>query len=224
MTGTVFERLKAAAQEDWDGYVNHPFVWHMGVGALPESAFRRYLVQDYLFLIQFARANALAAYKSRSLADMRRAQTGLSAILDVELNLHLRLSERWGLSARDLEQAREEPATTAYTRFVLDCGASGDLLDLQTALAPCVIGYGEIGARLAASLGPEHLENHPYREWIGEYAGEAYQGVAEAARLHLEDLAARSMTERRFEELVGLFATACRLERDFWQMGLGSDA
>ncbi len=216
----VFERLKSAAQEDWDAYVNHMFVFRMGIGALPEAAFQRYLVQDYLFLIQFARANALAIYKSRTLADMRRAKAALSAILDVELNLHIRLSERWGLSSGDLEQAREEPATTAYTRFVLDCGASGDLLDLHTALAPCVIGYGEIGARLADSLGPAHLAAHPYREWIEEYAGPAYQEVAAAARLHLNALAERALTERRFGELAGLFGEACRLEADFWQMSL----
>lgn len=216
----VFERLKSAAQEDWDAYVNHMFVFRMGIGALPEAAFQRYLVQDYLFLIQFARANALAIYKSRTLTDMRRAKAALSAILDVELNLHIRLSERWGLSSGDLEQAREEPATTAYTRFVLDCGASGDLLDLHTALAPCVIGYGEIGARLADSLGPAHLAEHPYREWIEEYAGPAYQEVVTAARLHLNALAERALTERRFGELAGLFGEACRLEADFWQMSL----
>lgn len=216
----VFERLKSAARPDWDAYVNHMFVFRMGIGALPEAAFQRYLVQDYLFLIQFARANALAIYKSRNLADMRRAKAALSAILDVELNLHIRLSERWGLSPADLEQAREEPATTAYTRFVLDCGASGDLLDLHTALAPCVIGYGEIGAWLADSLGPAHLAEHPYREWIEEYAGQAYQEVAAAARLYLDALAERSLTERRFAELAGLFGAACRLEADFWQMSL----
>ena len=76
----VFERLKGAARADWSRYVEHEFVQRMGDGTLPDAAFRRYLVQDYLFLIQFARANALAAYKSRTLADMRRAQGALSAI------------------------------------------------------------------------------------------------------------------------------------------------
>lgn len=65
---------------------------------------------------------------------------------------------------------------------------------------------------------------HPYREWIAEYAGEAYQGVAAAARRHLDDLAARAMTERRFTELAALFGKASRLEADFWQMGLDAAA
>lgn len=215
----IFDRLKVAAAADWSSYVEHDFVRQMGDGSLPQATFRTYLAQDYLFLIQFARAYALATYKSRTLADMRAAKAGLSAILDLEMDLHIRLCGRWGLSPEDLEAAPEHQATVAYTRYVLDCGQSGDLLDLHVALAPCVIGYAEIGARLAAQAGPA-LENHPYREWIGEYAGEAFQNVARDARRHLDELAARTMTERRFADLAALFGKASRLEADFWQMGL----
>lgn len=216
----IFDRLKAAAPADWNSYVDHAFVRQMAAGTLPQAAFQTYLVQDYLFLIQFARAWALAAYKSRTPADIRAAQAGLAAILD-ETDLHVRLCARWGLAQEDIESAPEHQATVAYTRFVLDCGAAGDLLELHVALAPCVIGYAEIGRNLTPD-GIAALGDHPYREWIGEYAGEGYQGVAAAARKHLDELAARSMTERRFEELVAVFSKASRLEADFWQMGLAS--
>lgn len=219
----IFDRLKAAAAADWASYVEHDFVRQMGDGSLPEAAFRTYLVQDYLFLIQFARAYALATYKSRTLADMRAAKAGLATILDVEMELHVRLCERWGLSPAQLEATPEHQATVAYTRFVLDCGVSGDLLDLHVALAPCVVGYAEIAERLSAGLGSA-LADHPYRDWIGEYAGAPYRRVAHDARRHLDALAARAMTEARFSELAALFGQASRLEADFWQMGLaGAD-
>jgi thiaminase/transcriptional activator TenA len=213
----LFDRLKQAAASDWAIYVDHQFVCQLREGTLPQAAFQAYLVQDYLFLIQFARAWALAAYKSRTIADISAAQAGLAGIL-VETQLHVRLCDRWGISREALEAVPEHQATVAYTRFVLDCGAAGDLLDLQVALAPCVIGYAEIGSALAASAAA--LGRHPYSEWIFEYAGDAYQGVAMAARRQLDELAQRSMTRHRFKELVDLFATASRLEADFWQMGL----
>ncbi len=216
----VFDRLKQATAPVWNSYVDHVFVRQLGEGTLPQAAFRAYLAQDYLFLIQFARAWALAAYKSRTIADIRAAHAGLAGILD-ETELHVRLCERWGISRNEIEATPEHQATVAYTRFVLDCGAAGDLLDLQVALAPCVIGYAEIADKLAPG-GVEALGEHPYREWIGEYAGEAYQGVAAGARRQLDDLAKRSMTDTRFTELVELFAKASRLEADFWQMGLDS--
>ncbi|EKF17842.1 TenA family protein [Nitratireductor pacificus] len=214
----IFDRLRHAAASDWESYVDHAFVRQLGDGTLPQPAFRAYLVQDYLFLIQFARAWALAAYKSRTVADIRAAQDGLAGILQ-ETELHVELCGRWGISRDALEATPEHQATVAYTRFVLDCGAAGDLLDLQVALAPCVIGYAEIGSRLAPD-GVDALGDHPYREWIGEYAGEAYQGVATGARRQLDQLAARGMTEIRFQELARTFAMASRLEADFWQMGL----
>ncbi|SBW02002.1 conserved hypothetical protein [uncultured Alphaproteobacteria bacterium] len=212
---TTFERLKTAAAEDWSDYVDHEFVRRMGDGTLPEAAFRAYLAQDYLFLIQFARANALAAYKGRSLADIRAAADALGAILG-EMDLHVRLCARWGLSPADLEAAPEHVATVAYTRFVLDCGAAGDLLDLAAALAPCVIGYAEIGRALAPALTPDH----PYREWIAEYAADGYQAAARAAAAQLDRLADRSLSPARFPELAAIFAAATRLESAFWQMGL----
>jgi thiaminase/transcriptional activator TenA len=215
----IFDRLKKECAADWSSYVDHAFVRQMGDATLPEPAFRTYLVQDYLFLIQFARAHALAVYKSRTLSDMRAAHAGVAAILDVEMDLHVRLCGRWGLSPEQLEAAPELQATVAYTRFVLDCGMSGDLLDLHVALAPCVLGYAEIGKQLVANI-EQPLTNHPYREWIGEYAGDAYQTVADNAREQLARLASKSMTAERFPELRGIFAKASRLEADFWQMAL----
>ena len=83
-----FEHLKSAGTVEWKAYIEHTFTDALADGSLPEAAFRHYLIQDYLFLIEFARAYALAVYKSPKLADMREAASGLSAILDVEMNLH----------------------------------------------------------------------------------------------------------------------------------------
>ena len=121
----LFERLKAATPASWQAYTEHPFVAGLGDGTLPEAAFRHYLVQDYLFLMHFARAYALAVYKGTSLADMRAAAAGLSAILDVEMDLHVTISAGWGLSPADLETAPEARATMAYTRYVLETGLRG---------------------------------------------------------------------------------------------------
>jgi thiaminase/transcriptional activator TenA len=215
---TLFSRLKKDAAPEWRAYVGHAFVRQIGEGTLPEASFRHYLVQDYLFLIQFARAYALAVYKSRTLDEMRHSGTAMSAILD-EMRLHVRFSARWGLTPADLEAAREARATVAYTRFVLDEGQRGDLLDLMTALAPCVIGYAEIGLALAAEPIGRSKKN-PYREWIAEYAGAAYQAIGAEAVAELDRLGAELLTRARYPRLFALFRQATRLEADFWDMGL----
>lgn len=215
---SFFERLKAAASAEWRAYSEHPFTDAMADGSLPEPAFRHYLVQDYLFLIEFARAYALAIYKSPGLADMRESAAGLSAILDVEMDLHVKLCAGWGLSSADLEHAPPASEMLAYTRYVLDAGMRGDLLALKVALAPCVIGYAEIASRLAAKPGALAAAN-PYSVWISEYAGGPYQEVAANARAQLERLADRYSTTVREPELIAIFREATRLEADFWEMG-----
>jgi len=213
-----FERLKAAASAEWRVYTEHPFTNGMADGLLAEAAFRHYLVQDYLFLIEFARSYALAVYKAPKLADMREAAAGLSTILDVEMKLHVKLCAGWGLSPDDLEQAAPAIEMLAYTRYVLDAGMRGDLLSLKVALAPCVIGYAEIATRLAAR--PNALAaTNPYSVWIAEYAGAPYQEVAAKAQAHLEELAGRYATPAREAELIAIFKEATRLEADFWEMG-----
>jgi thiaminase/transcriptional activator TenA len=216
-----FERLIADADgaRDWECYVDHAFVRGLGDGSLPVACFRHYLTQDYLFLIHFARAYALAIYKGQSLADMRAAHDGLKAILDMEMDLHVRLCADWGLTAADLERAPESKATMAYTRYVLETGLRGDLLDLHVALSPCMLGYAEIGRRLAGKAGAL-AESNPYRLWIEEYAGEGFQAAAANTRATLDELAARSMTDARFPQILTIFRQACRLEADFWEMGL----
>src|SRR5713226_3618578 len=144
MPGELFQRLVAAAGAVWPAYTRHQFVLRLARGDLPEAAFRRYLVQDYLFLLHFARAWGLAIYKSDCLA--------------------------WGLSEAAMAAAREALETVAYTRFVLDRGLAGDRLDLEVALAPCIVGYAEIAAERVADPATRR-ERNPYREWLDMYAG-----------------------------------------------------
>ncbi len=214
-----FGRLRQAAGSAWAGYVEHDFVLRLANGSLPEACFRHYLVQDYLFLIQFARAWALAGYKAASLDELRAAGQAMAAIVDVEMGLHVRYCAGWGLDETAMARTPEASATLAYTRFVFERGTAGDLLDLQVALAPCIVGYAEIALRLQARA-DRRRDGNPYEAWIEMYAGAEYQEVARQAIAALEDSAARRGGEARFADLSATFATASRLEAQFWQMGL----
>jgi thiaminase (transcriptional activator TenA) len=214
----MFGRLRAACADDWAAYTGHRFVRQIADGSLPEACFRHYLVQDYLFLIQFARAYGLAAYKSDRLEDIRAASRAISAIVDTETSLHIEFCRGWGLSEAELETAPEARATLAYTRYVLERGAAGDLLDLHVALAPCVVGYAEIAAGIAANSSV--TENNPYGAWIDMYAGDDYQSVARAEIDLLDRLSARRGGNDRFDDLARNFSQAVRLEAEFWEMAI----
>lgn len=213
-----FDDLKNACHEDWRAYCEHDFVTRLAAGKLEPAAFRHYLQQDYLFLFHFSRAYALAAYKSRTLAELRQATDGLKTILDVELDLHIGYCREWGIHEEDLAKLPEARATMAYTRYVLDTGNRGDLLDMHVALAPCLIGYGEIANWLNEQPFTRHADN-PYADWIAMYASTDFQQAMRAESAWLDERLAK-ITPARFDELATIFRDATRLEIDFWQMGL----
>ncbi len=216
---SLFARLRAATGDDWRAFTGHEFVRRLGDGSLPEECFRHYLIQDYLFLIHFARAYALAAYKSETLADIRDAARSVAAIVDTETSLHVKYCAGWGLDEDALASAPEATATMAYTRYVLEKGASGDVLDLYVALAPCIVGYAEIGTALCAD--PDtRTDANAYGEWIDMYAGTEYQEVAARAVGQLDRLERSRAGPGRFDALCRTFRQATRLEAAFWDMGL----
>lgn len=217
--GQNFPRLRAAAP-DWDAYTRHGFVEGMRDGSLPRAAFLSYLVQDYLFLIQFSRAWALAVVKADTLEEMRACARTVHALLDHEMALHVQTCAAAGIDIQAMLDTPEAVTNIAYTRYVLDAGVSGDVLDLLVALMPCVLGYGEIGRRLATEATPDT----PYRAWIDTYAGADYQQTCIEAGALLDRVIARRLgdlpqSSPRWPALVQRFATATRLEAAFWNLG-----
>tara|TARA_R110002096_G_scaffold108476_1_gene237268 strand:+ start:44874 stop:45542 length:669 start_codon:yes stop_codon:yes gene_type:complete len=214
-----FEDLKKNCPTEWRDYIEHSFVRQLGNASLAPEAFQHYLKQDYLFLIQFARAFALAAYKSPTLSDLRHAKDGLQAILDTELDLHIRYCNEWGISEDELANLPEARATLAYTRYVLDTGNRGDLLDLHVALSPCMVGYGEIANWLNRRAETIRGDANPYDAWIAMYESDEFQNAMQAEIRWLDERLA-DVSPARFEQLTRIFRDATRLEIDFWDMGL----
>lgn len=217
--GSFADRLISACDAEWSAYTGHAFVRGMADGSLPEGAFRHYLKQDYLFLIHFARAHALVAYKADTVSDMRAAAAAVNALIDHEMRMHVEYCAGWGLTEAEMAAVPEDPACVAYTRYVLDTGIAGDVLELLVALAPCTVGYGLIGSALAGNPATRRLGN-PYDAWISMYSGEEYLGLVRDAVRQLDDVARARGGDARMDALTETFRAATRLETGFWQMGL----
>lgn len=218
--GDTFSTWRAGAQDAWAAYCFHPFVEGMRDGTLPREAFLNYLVQDYIFLVHFSRAWALALVKSETLEEMRVCAGTVDALVNHEMALHIKICAEAGIDEQALYAAAEEDENLAYTRYVMDTGLQGDFLDMMAALAPCVMGYGEVGKRLKA----EAAADTPYQDWIDTYAGDDYQGLCETVGRMIDSAVARRVgnlaSSPRATNLQARFTKATELEVNFWQMGL----
>jgi thiaminase/transcriptional activator TenA len=215
---TLYGKLRRDSADAWGAYVNHRFVHELAQGTLPRHEFIAWMVQDYLYLVSYARAYAVLVYKSDSVARMRRAAGILFGLLDHEMSLHRRQLAAAGISATDLDSAEETLETLAYGRYVLDRAQTGDALDLTVTLSACLAGYAEVGLRLCADPATK-FDGNPYRDWIETYGGEAYLSLARDGLASLQELSQFYGGEARYPALLKQFRQAVRLEAAFWDAG-----
>jgi thiaminase/transcriptional activator TenA len=218
--GKTFAHWRAGSAAAWQAYTHHAFVEGLGDGTLPRTAFLQYLIQDYVYLVHYARAWSLAVVKAETLEEMKICARTVDALVNHEMSLHVETCAAEGIDEATLFAAPEAVENLAYTRFVMDAGVQGDFLDLMAALAPCVMGYGEIGLRLAGSKAPDT----PYAAWIATYADPEYQAVCARVGAMIDAAVARRVGDLpqspRTAALQDRFTKATKLEVGFWQMGL----
>jgi thiaminase/transcriptional activator TenA len=222
--GKMFSILKEDNLSNWNSYIKHDFVIKLTSNSLNKKIFLNYLIQDYLFLIQFSKAWSLAIVKSDTLDEMKVAANTVNGLINFEMDLHIDLCGSYGISKIDLENANEENENIAYTRYVLEAGYSGDLLDLLAALIPCVLGYGEIGLNNAKVI----PEDFMYHKWLKTYSSKEYQKICDEVA-NMFDNAILLRLDKNYKDsykwnnIKKIFRKALLLEVDFWNMAMRLD-
>ena len=212
----MLNQLIKNTQPYWQQYVEHDFVKQLACGTLPPECFRHYLKQDYLYLFHYSRAFALAIFKAKNFSQMEIPRKSLESICQ-EIQLHLDYCRQWGISEAEIFATQESAACVAYTRYLLDCGATGGLAEIYAAITPCAVGYAQIARYITENY--PRLANNPYQMWIDTYASEAFQQEAEETSNFLTALCA-DFTLTQQNHIQHIFTTATRMEIAFWQMGL----
>jgi thiaminase (transcriptional activator TenA) len=208
------DALYEAARPLWDAQLAHPFVCGIGDGTLEEERFKRWVRQDYRYLVEFARVFAWAAAKADRLESMSWYARALDLTLNTEMELHRRYAGRFAISRDELEREPTWPTTRAYTDFLVRTAADGDMLELLAALLPCAWGYAYIGQHLAAG---ERPEDERYAEWVDQYSSPEFVAAADWLRGELDRLGdgLASTSQARMTEL---FVLSSRYEWQFWEM------
>jgi len=119
--------LKAKAAKVWEDGYNHPFVQELGMGTLDKEKFKFYLLQDYLYLLQYAKVFAIAAIKS----DTEELMTNFSKvqyfILANEMDLHREYMAGFGINPADVANVKASFYNRTYTANMLEIGQTGGL-------------------------------------------------------------------------------------------------
>jgi len=189
--------------------VSHPFVAGIGDGSLPRDFFRRWIVQDWLYLQGYIEAleTAVELAPDRSTRNFWRDLARMTD--EEEMDLHRGLACSFGLSTDDLDQTAPYESTAHYLLTLKSSFESYPAL--VGTLTPCAVGY----ARIARTLHARHSCPEPdYAAWIKTYMDPDFQGLV--ARLESEiDRYEHSI--RQSKALESAYSKAARCELGFWE-------
>jgi thiaminase/transcriptional activator TenA len=206
--------LWSGISDIYDAILAHPFIAGLTDGTLPEDAFAFYVVQDALYLRQYAAG--LAAVASRA-TDARAAAMFARHSADAvatELELHGSLLPDLGISAGTLAAAEPAPVTLAYTSYLLSVIRGGSYAEGVGAVLPCYWIYWEVGKELMRRGSPDPR----YQRWINTDGSEEFGAVVRDV-LAETDAIGSLLSDPERAAVRGHFHVSSRYEWMFWDMG-----
>lgn len=210
------KKLKKHCQPDWEAGYLHPFVQELGQGTLAVEKFQFYLLQDYLYLFQYAKVFALGVVKSNDPNIVKHFVNGQYNILNSELDLHRYHMLNHGISSDEITNIRPSIFNQTYTANMLAIGQTGDLAQIIATILPCAWVYCDYASRLKQKY-QEQLINNPYRSWIDTYADIHFNDSFDWMFSSLDTLVA-AKSEKERQEFINIFANSVKFENLFWEM------
>ena len=188
-----------------------PFNTELAAGRLSRERFQGYIVQDALYLAQYARILAIAGARGPDAETLRTFGSCALEAVAVEQALHERYLTEFGVDPTRLADAEPSPDCLGYTSFLLATAYHEPWEVLVAALLPCFWIYWDVGSRIAR----EAAADNPYRAWIDTYADEAF-GTAVRSVIDVTDCAANATAEAIRARMMTAFVRCTQYEWLFW--------
>jgi len=168
------QHLFALGRPNLERQLAHPTVRGIAAGNLDQTRFRAWLVQDYLFLLDYVRLFALAAARAPDTGTLGRLVDLAHATFHEELSLHRGYAAEFGLGEADLDRAEKSPACAAYTDF---CSAPPRPPTSPRCWPPCCPACGAT-PNWVGQCREGHAGRPRYRRWIETYADLGFAALA----------------------------------------------
>lgn len=206
-------------QEIHKSYLQHPFLKELLSNSLPHEKFHYYLIQDSLYLKDYAKVYAQVFMLTENTEDLQFLHGCIGVIVADETNMHKRYLNKHGLTFKAIDQMEVDPRNRAYLDYMLGFADTKDAKKIFVSALPCTLTYEFIGAQLLEAL-VDSDDEHYYREWIETYGGEGFKVFADDSREYINRLC-KDCSETEINELIEIYLKACDHEMNFWDMSYG---
>ena len=208
--------LKSKAGKIWEDGYNHPFVQELGMGTLDKEKFKFYLLQDYLYLLQYSKVFAIADVKSDTEELMTNFTKSQYFILANEMNVHRQYMASFGITQEEMFSVQSSLFNRTYTANMLSFGLTGGLAEVLASVFPCAWTYSDWGKRLKEQYA-DRLEGNFYKTWIEKYASDEFADSFAWFYDALDNLVS-NMTDGQRERIAEVFVSSVEFEYMFWEM------
>lgn len=198
----------------WDDCADTLFVRELQSGKLPFEKFKQYMIQDSIYLKNYARIYGKAIYHSTTLKDIQVYYSVLNFVTDTESAVRLNYLKQFGTTDDDIEFIEPLPENQEYIDFMLEVAEQGNICEILMAVLPCMLSYSYIFRKVAAA--PESRQSR-YWDFIQDYADDKYFKDCKAW-CEFADTKCDHLPEETQKRLSEIFEKASVLELHFWNM------
>ncbi len=167
------EELWESVKDIYKAIIEHEFLKGLVTGSLGEEKFKFYVIQDALYLREFAKALSLAASKAPREDWLLTLNEHSKNTLIVERALHDSFFKDWRLSKEEVYSKPMSPTNLAYTNYLIAIAYSRPFHEVLGSLLPCYWIYWEVGKELSKRGSRKEL----YQRWIETYSAEDFGKV-----------------------------------------------
>ncbi len=209
------EKLTQQILPVWQECYDTDFIQRMGKGTLTEDEFRYYMIQDTIYLRNYARVLAMGIVKAHDLKQVKTFHSLLAFVNEGEGNTRVNYLKKWGMTSEDADQYPEHPDNKAYTDFMMKCAVEGNAAEILYSALPCMFSYYWIFNKLIEEY-PESV-NGPFGPFILDYSDEVYKKICTAWGQFAEELV-QDYSEEHRENLKDIYLRSSQYELAFWKM------
>ncbi len=210
------DRLLAAAKDIWAEYNKHPFVLGLQDGTLDREKFRYYIIQDYLYLEEYAKVFAVGIAKAKSPETLRLFSKYVTLLTEGEMDIHRGYMGKFAVSREEVEATPRALDNLSYTSYMLRVAYEEGEAEIMAAILSCAYSY-EVIAKTMLAHNPSAADHPFYGEWVRGYAGAEFcdENVVLMDRM---DRLTESYSEAQLRHLTDIFVACSRYELAFWEL------
>ena len=213
---TFVQQLVQESLPVWEKCLHSEFLTHLADGTLDEACFKGYIVEDSLYLREYAKVFAWGMTKAKDMQTIRTYYSLLSFVNESEDAARLHYLKHFGLTDEGIQSLPLRPENRAYVDYMIEAAKNGEgAAECMIACLPCMLSYGWIFQKLLEEK--PSVQDTLYGALVVDYADKGYEAACRDWAAFAEKVC-EGLSDERLARCREIFHACSEHELNFWAM------